>query len=651
MFAFDSLDKHFVPLPPNPDGSAIPHPEVVEKRPEVEGLEPVDPDAADAPDGKLESLTGYGPAPATPRRPFHAGAAPYVHVGTPPIEITNAESSRRPTTETAGGSPTNAGRNAGVARPPALNGKNIGKKKRRRRGQKAAEPALTTVRGFTPAVSGDEDSESSRASTPGGFVQRFRDVSSACSSPLARPSSASSQGGISALKLRLDTLHLDEGAMQRRSITSYGPDSPVASSSATSTTEADGAEGGKTPINTYEVPLEHDFISPDVAAKPMFGPVEGGLVQATSRKMTAADFEPLRCLGKGAYGTVLLVRQLSTGRLFAQKQFRKASVVVNKHLVEQAKTERTILESINRHPFVVKLFYAFHDHEKLYLILEYAQGGELSTHLAAERMFQEDVAAFYMAEMVLALEHLHHNLGVVYRDLKPENILLDAEGHLLLTDFGLSKVPVDEDDHCKTIAGTDVYMAPEVILGKNYGSAVDWWSFGALGFDLLTGAPPFPGNNHARIKEKIVHGKLQLPYYLSPDAKDLLTRLLRKEPSKRLGWNVRSDVEIIKKHRFFRKIDWRALERRETSPPIAPIITDPALAENFSASFTQLAVSPVVAQRPRPDGGGGIGSCVGGAPAAVGAESDPFGGFSFVASSSLLEAGMGGAFYSGKDPS
>lgn len=270
-------------------------------------------------------------------------------------------------------------------------------------------------------------------------------------------------------------------------------------------------------MDTYEVPLEHDFASHEAPAKPTHNvPPESELHRYGdydhTRKMTAADFEPLTCLGTGTYGTVVLVKQRATGRLYAQKQFRKASLVIHKRLVEQTKTERAILESVNRHPFVVKLYYAFQDHEKLYLILEYAQGGELFHHLAMERMFGEGVAAFYMAEMVLALEHLHHNVGVVYRDLKPENCLLDADGHLLLTDFGLSKVALHADETCRSILGTLEYMAPEVIMGLDYGMAVDWWSLGALGFDLLTGGPPFTGNNHSKIREKILKQKLVLPY-------------------------------------------------------------------------------------------------------------------------------------------
>jgi serine/threonine protein kinase len=388
---------------------------------------------------------------------------------------------------------------------------------------------------------------------------------------------------------------------------------------------------------SYEISLENDFVSEadgqGGSSGAMFADtcqIEGGL--RPRHKMTADDFEPLRCLGKGTYGTVILVKQRTTGRLYAQKQFKKASLVVHKKLIEQTKTERQILESVNRHPFVVKLFYAFQDREKLYLILEYGQGGELFTHLNAEKMFPEQTAAFYMAEMVLALSHLHDTLGVVYRDLKPENCLLDAEGHLLLTDFGLSKVAVDADE-CNSMLGTVEYMAPEVILGKKYGKAVDWWSFGALGYDLMTGNPPFRGGNHAKIQDNIVKQKLVLPYYLGPDAKDLLTRLLRKDPAKRLGSNMPKDMATIKKHRFFRSIDWKKLARREVEPPLQPIITDPELAENFAPEFTELSLSPVVTRFDDP-----WGSFSGAKSSAKDAKDDVFGGFSFVASSSLLES-------------
>lgn len=503
----------------------------------------------------------------------------------------------------------------------ALTTGKAGRKKRKAR-KAAAASALSTVRGFapTPLASGDEDSDFS--------IHSFkRAAMSVTSSPAMRPTS--SCGGISALRQQLDTLDLEPVPGRPSIIRNKSKLRSETPSSASVTSEVSSGVD-LTEMTSYEVPLGEDFVSRDAGLDEEEGSAKDMMVDEVTRKMTATDFEPLSCLGKGTYGTVLLVKQAATGRLYAQKQFRKASVIVHKRLVEQTKTERNILESINRHPFVVKLYYAFQDHEKLYLILEYAQGGELFTHLATERMFPEDTAAFYMAEMVLALGHLHQTVGVVYRDLKPENCLLDSEGHLLLTDFGLSKVAVDGEDCCRSILGTMEYMAPEVVLGQDYGMAVDWWSFGALGYDLLTGSPPFQANNHAKIQEKILKQKLSLPYYLSPDAKDLLTRLLRKEPSRRLGGCMPRDMQTIKKHRFFRKIDWKALEKREVEPPIKPLITDPALAENFSNEFTDLAVSPV--RTFHEDVPWRVG---------VGEEGNPFGGFSYVASRSMLECGDG----------
>jgi serine/threonine protein kinase len=495
------------------------------------------------------------------------------------------------------------------------------KQKKKKRAMKPGAPATNTIRGFqTPVTSGGEESDYSVANTPRlGPTSGFPSVTS---SPALRPVSAA--GGISNLKQQLEAL-------------SIGPrvDSPIKGSlngllrsNISSNTSVSGldSDSDRTEMESYEIDLEHDFVSPDVTSKASTM-TRYPLERTTSyvRKMSADDFEPLTCLGKGSYGTVLLVKQRGSGRLYAQKQLKKATITVHKKLVEQTKTERTILESVSRHPFLVKLYYAFQDHEKLYLILEYAQGGELFHHLATERMFSEDVTAFYMAEMVLALDHLHRNVGVIYRDLKPENCLLDAEGHLLLTDFGLSKVAVDEELPCRSFMGTVEYMAPEVVQGVDYGMAVDWWSLGALGFDLLTGSPPFTGNNNAKIQEKIVKQKLVLPYYLSADSKDLLTRFLRKEPKKRLGANMPKDLQTIKSHRFFRKLDWKKLEARELEPPIQPLITDPALAENFAADFTDLPLSPVATRKSFDD--------------FMTDESNPFGGFSFVASQSMLESG------------
>lgn len=504
------------------------------------------------------------------------------------------------------------------------------RKKNKKKGMLPGAPAVNVIKGFeTPVLSGGEESEASRVSTP-----RFgpMKVPSITASPALGPSNSFS--GISALKARLDALSLDND--ERKPGLARVMSSMSITADSVATPSSRGSDGDKTELETYDISLEQDFVSPDAGTRtPLYASqaVEGGLsAKSIHRKMCAADFETVKCLGRGAFGTVHLVKQHATGRLYAQKQFKKASLTVHKRLVEQTRTERTILESVNRHPFVVKLFYAFQDQEKLYLILEYAQGGELFHHLAIEHMFSEEVAAFYMAEMILALEHLHHNVRVIYRDLKPENCLLDSEGHLLLTDFGLSKVAVeDEEERANSVLGTIEYMAPEVIRGEGYDFMVDWWSLGAIGFDMLTGKPPFGGGNHTKIQQNILKQKLQLPYFLGPDAKDLLTRLLRKEPSKRLGGSNAKDLKALKGHRFFRKIDWKKLEKREVEPPIQPVVTDPELAENFSAEFTDLQLSPVMTRSSKAFD-------LDMQDSQYAEENNPFGGFSFVASNSLLDS-------------
>ncbi|KAI9478503.1 MAG: kinase-like domain-containing protein [Benjaminiella poitrasii] len=306
----------------------------------------------------------------------------------------------------------------------------------------------------------------------------------------------------------------------------------------------------------HEVVLEHDF---------------DGLANELNKKTPVSvnrnDFHQICVLGRGAFGKVYLVKHERSKELYAMKVLRKASLVVHGQQAIQAKTERQILEEV-RHPFIVKLCYAFQTPIELHMILDYAVGGELFRHLDQEGMFEERTAVFYAAELVLALEHLH-SLGIVYRDLKPENCLLDIGGHILLTDFGLSKVAVDGKTN--TICGTAEYMAPEILMGLEYDMTVDWWSLGILIYDMITGSPPFSSNNRQKTIDSILKKKIPMPYYLTFDAKDLLSKLLRKNPNARLGSKPKK-ADAIRRHRFFRNIDWEALLRREITPPIIPIV-------------------------------------------------------------------------------
>ncbi|KAL1918447.1 uncharacterized protein VTP21DRAFT_3107 [Calcarisporiella thermophila] len=307
------------------------------------------------------------------------------------------------------------------------------------------------------------------------------------------------------------------------------------------------------------------------------------------------DFDTLRVLGKGAYGKVYLVRHKRDGELYAMKVLKKASIMGVKKDTEHIKAERSILEEAC-HPFIVKLCFAFQTEQYLYLVMEYACGGELFTHMEKEGKFSERVAAFYIAELVLALEHLH-NRGIIYRDLKPENCMLDREGHILITDFGLSKVAAGEDGRASTVCGTVEYMAPEMLLQVDYDRTVDVWSLGIMLYDMLTGSPPFTSYNRKRTMEAILNNKLRLPWHLSADAKDLITLLLRKNPNMRLGSGPEG-ISALKSHRFFRHIDWRALEAKEVTPPIIPHVTRPELAENFQK--LSLANSSLASSKSRP---------------------------------------------------
>ncbi|CAO3645819.1 unnamed protein product [Mucor hiemalis] len=277
--------------------------------------------------------------------------------------------------------------------------------------------------------------------------------------------------------------------------------------------EVDSTEARKIPVDEklYEVPLDENFISSSLTTTP-----------SSVRKVSLDDFEVLKLLGRGAYGKVMLCRHNESGKLYAMKVLKKASLFVHAKNAEHTKAERQILEEV-RNPFIVQLFYAFQTNDRLYLILEYATGGELFTHMAAENMFSEDVARFYLAELLLALEHLH-GLGIVYRDLKPENCLLDGDGHVLLTDFGLSKVSI-EGSRTNTVCGTAEYMAPEILLELDYDKSVDYWTFGILMYEMLTGYTPFRCNNKKKTLDAILKKKLQIPYYISADAKDLLIRV------------------------------------------------------------------------------------------------------------------------------
>uniref|UniRef100_A0A8C8DMU5 Ribosomal protein S6 kinase n=1 Tax=Oryzias sinensis TaxID=183150 RepID=A0A8C8DMU5_9TELE len=297
-------------------------------------------------------------------------------------------------------------------------------------------------------------------------------------------------------------------------------------------------------------------------------------------------FELLRVLGKGGYGKVFQVRKVvgaAAGKIFAMKVLKKAMIVRNAKDTAHTKAERNILEEV-KHPFIVDLIYAFQTGGKLYLILEYLSGGELFMQLEREGIFMEDTACFYLAEISMALGHLHQK-GIIYRDLKPENIMLNSQGHVKLTDFGLCKESIHDGTVTHTFCGTIEYMAPEILMRSGHNRAVDWWSLGALMYDMLTGAPPFTGENRKKTIDKILKCKLNLPPYLTQEARDLLKRLLKRTASSRLGAGP-GDATEVQAHPFFRHINWEDLLARKVEPPFKPVLQSADDVSQFDSKFT-----------------------------------------------------------------
>ncbi|KYQ91663.1 protein kinase 2 [Tieghemostelium lacteum] len=297
--------------------------------------------------------------------------------------------------------------------------------------------------------------------------------------------------------------------------------------------------------------------------------------------VTKDDFELLTVIGKGSFGKVMQVKKRDDGKIYAMKVLRKDAIIARKQ-VNHTKSEKTILQAIS-HPFIVNLHFAFQTRDKLYMVLDFVNGGELFFHLKREGRFSEPRVKIYAAEIVSALDHLHRQ-DIVYRDLKPENILLDSDGHICITDFGLSK-KIETTDGTFTFCGTPEYLAPEVLNGHGHGCAVDWWSLGTLLYEMLTGLPPFYSQNVSMMYQKILNGELKIPSYISADAKSLLEGLLTREVDKRLG--SRGGGAEVKSHPWFKTIDWEKLDRKEVEVHFKPKVKSGNDISQIDTVFTQ----------------------------------------------------------------
>ncbi|KAG2485663.1 hypothetical protein HYH03_015635 [Edaphochlamys debaryana] len=302
-----------------------------------------------------------------------------------------------------------------------------------------------------------------------------------------------------------------------------------------------------------------------------------------------AELEFHRIIGTGQFGLVRVVRNIKTNEVYALKVMHKAPIVESKQ-IEHVINERKILEEACSHPFCVRLCGAYQDKASLYLLQEWVPGGELFHHLDVEGAFDEPTSMFYAANVLLALEFLHGK-GIVYRDLKPENLLLDTQGYIKMADFGFAKYI--GGDKTYTICGTPDYQAPEVIMRRGTTKAADYWALGVLIFEMLVGDPPFKSltGDPWDTFRRTLSGRFYVPNFISDAAADLIFKLLQVNPDKRLGSDRRLGAEEIKRHRWFSRIDWRALEQKRLPAPFRPRVRNPLDTSNFD-NFDNVDLEP-----------------------------------------------------------
>ncbi|KAI9023521.1 kinase-like domain-containing protein [Phycomyces nitens] len=298
------------------------------------------------------------------------------------------------------------------------------------------------------------------------------------------------------------------------------------------------------------------------------------------------NLEMVKVLGKGCMGKVFLVRSRTTQELRALKSIVK-DLVIEQREITHTLAEREILATVAAidHPFLAKLHASFQDEHRLYLITDYYCGGDLATQMSTCYTFTPERVLFYAAEIIEGIGELHR-LGVLYRDLKPENILLTQQGHIVLTDFGLSKwLTKEEDQATQTFCGTAEYLAPELLLGDVYSFGIDYWSYGTIIYEMLTGITPFWADNHSEMYRRILEEPLEFPTDIDYDTAEFLAALLDRDPATRLG---AQGVDEIKTHSYFASLSWDDVYERKLTPPYSPNLTSNLDFANFDPLFIDM---------------------------------------------------------------
>ncbi|XP_033614066.1 serine/threonine-protein kinase N2 isoform X2 [Fukomys damarensis] len=365
---------------------------------------------------------------------------------------------------------------------------------------------------------------------------------------------------------------------------------------------------GQDPKTVFDVENDRNIILPKSQSEYESDTPDSGLGYSDTRELedrrsqqrfqfNLQDFRCCAVLGRGHFGKVLLAEYKHTNEMFAIKALKKGDIVARDE-VDSLMCEKRIFETVNsvRHPFLVNLFACFQTKEHVCFVMEYAAGGDLMMHIHTD-VFSEPRAVFYAACVVLGLQYLHEH-KIVYRDLKLDNLLLDTEGFVKIADFGLCKEGMGYGDRTSTFCGTPEFLAPEVLTETSYTRAVDWWGLGVLIYEMLVGESPFPGDDEEEVFDSIVNDEVRYPRFLSTEAISIMRRLLRRNPERRLGAGEK-DAEDVKKHPFFRLIDWSALMDKKVKPPFVPTIRGREDVSNFDDEFTSEAPILTPPREPR----------------------------------------------------
>lgn len=300
-------------------------------------------------------------------------------------------------------------------------------------------------------------------------------------------------------------------------------------------------------------------------------PIENVSPETESPKMSPKKriynnkYEQVGKIGEGGFSKVYLVKHIKTGKLFALKKVSKSKLKSssNQMTLENVMNEKNILLKV-RNPFIVTFSSSFQDEKSLYYLMEYCKGGPITKYLVKQKHFSEPIVQFYTAEIVLALRALHYDYEVIYRDLKPDNVLMTEDGHIKLTDFGLSVIG---KKFSMTGCGTPEYIAPEILNHSPHTKMVDYWSLGCMVFLFLFGKFPFYDKNTTLQFEKIKKGHFVFPVSprVSEEAKDFIRKLLQINPQKRLGF---LGIQDLMNHPFFNGINWADINAKKVKPGI-----------------------------------------------------------------------------------